>query len=148
MADHIEIANYKKTVEKITNTWAKEVDAANKEIDKYVDALKKMGVKDPLKELKNLLKDKDKKKKDIATKIEKSKKRIDQATANYELNLKLIQPPPKAPEVELIKLPAWVKDLAKKKIKISKNVTIKIDLDIDFKKRKIKKAGSTLFWRF
>ncbi len=48
MADHIEVANYKKSVEKITDTFAKEVDAANKEIDKCVDALKKMGVKDPL----------------------------------------------------------------------------------------------------
>jgi hypothetical protein len=149
MADSIEVENYKKSVKKITDTWSDEIAAAGKELDKAVAELQKLGVNDPLSEYTTLLKDKDPQKSKLAKQIQKSKQDIADATASLELNLKVIEPPPKAPENELVKLPDWVVDLVKKQtVKLSKYVTLKLDLSFDMKKRKVKKAGLVLTWKF
>jgi hypothetical protein len=143
MADDIKAANYKKSVDKITDNWAKKVEKLAKDLAPINDELAKLeAIKEPSPD--------DKKRIDELTKKrEEIRKKIDTAGAELRLDLMLIEVPQEADEKELVKLPGWFKDIVKKKgIPLGKNVTLVPDLSIDFKKKKVKSAGITLKWEF
>lgn len=57
--------------------------------------------------------------------------------------------PPKKPDPKLLQLPNWMNTVIKEKgIPLGGGVTVKPDLDIDFKKMKLKSGGITLQFKF
>src|SRR4029077_12993932 len=141
--DEIQTANYKKSVDKITDNWAKKVEKLAKDLAPVNDELAKLqAVKDPGPDDKKRIDELTKKREDI-------RKKIDTAGDELRLDLMLIEVPKDADEKEVVKLPGWFKDIIKKKgVPLGKNVTLVPDLSIDFKKRKVKSAGITLKWEF
>jgi hypothetical protein len=71
---------------------------------------------------------------------------MNEASMELRVNLMLIELPPKADENELKKLPAWLKEIIKKKgIPLGK-IVITPDVEFDFKAKKLKKLGITIKW--
>jgi hypothetical protein len=143
VADDIQVANYKKSVDKITDNWAKKVEKLAKELAPINDELAKLqAIKDPGADDKNRIDELTKKREEI-------RKKIDTAGDELRLDLMLIDVPKDADEKEVVKLPGWVKEIIKKKgIPLGKNVTLVPDLSIDFKKRKVKSFGINIKWEF
>ncbi len=141
-------ANYAKSVQKVIEIWGKEIAKQKKEIEKAEKALSKLGESPPF-DLKKLVKEKDKKKKALATCIVKAREAIEKATKNLELNLMLLKPAPEIPEEDLLKFPPFIEKLIKKKgLPLGKNVTLKPSIKFDFKKKELKEAGFKLVWKF
>jgi hypothetical protein len=137
----IAVENYQKSVAKILDIWAKEAERIGKELVLVNTEL------DKLEALQNPGPDDKKKIEELKKKREQCQKKMENASASLELNLKVIQLPPNADEKELIKLPAWLKDLIKKKgIPLGKGIVIKPDVEFDFKAKKLKKIGITITW--
>jgi len=119
MAD-IEVENYKKSVIRAVERW----------VGKLKDIQKK----------REKLEDPDKGSPEIDKLIEK---------ANMELraDLILLDPPEKgkADEKELLKLPAWMKEIIKAKgIPVAKGISIVPNVDFDLKTMKLKSFGVTV----
>jgi len=143
MAGDIKAENYKKSVDKITENWAKKVEKFAKELAPVQAELDKLGaIKDPTPDDTKLIDADTKKRADI-------RKKIDTAGTEFRVDLMLVEVPQDADEKELVKLPAWFKEIVKKKgVPLGKNVTLVPDLSIDFKKKKLKSGGITLKWEF
>ncbi len=140
----IAVENYKKAVLKAVERWAAKVDAAMTKIEKLNVELKKLeAIKAP---------SEDEKKKIAACRAarEKLKKDIEKSGTELRLDLMLLEPPAKgkADEKELIKLPGWLSDIVKKKGVSIGGVTIKPDVDFDFKNVKLKKFELTFKFDF
>jgi seryl-tRNA synthetase len=137
----IAVENYKKSVARILEIWGKEADrigkelaSVNAEIDK-LEALQNPGPDDK-KKLEEL-----KKRRDLCH------KKMESVAASLETNLNVIKLPPNADEDELKNLPAWIKEIIKKKgIPLGKGVVITPDVEFDFKATKLKKLGITIKW--
>jgi len=68
--------------------------------------------------------------------------KADTAGVELRLDLMLIEPPAKADPKELVKLPDWMEKLIKAKgIPLGKGVSIRPDIDFDFKAKKLKRVG-------
>jgi len=140
MAESIEVENYKKSVEKVVETW-------NKEIKKDVDALAKVNAE--LEKIEEEGQGKGKSADELRKERERLQKSIEEKKMSFELNLKLLEPPTKAPEKELVKLPGFVQEIIKKKgIPLGGGFVLKPDISFDFKKGKVKKVYVELVWEF
>ncbi len=139
----INVENYKKSVEKIVEIWGKEMDNLAKQLAPIKAELDKLeAIKEPSPDDKKRIDD-------LKKKCANIRKQIDDAAASLDINLKVIEVPPKADEKELVKLPDWLKEIIKKKgIPLGKHVTIVPKIDFDIKKKKLKSAGVTLKWEW
>ena len=136
----IAVENYQKSVTKILDIWAKEAERIGKELAAVNAEL------DKLEALQNPTPDDKKKIEALKKKREACYKRMDEASMELRVNLMGIEIPPKADEDELKKLPAWLKEIIKKKgIPLGK-VVITPDVEFDFKSKKLKKLGITIKW--
>jgi seryl-tRNA synthetase len=136
----IAVENYQKSVLKILDIWAKEAERIGKELAAVNAEL------DKLEALQNPTADDKKRIEELKKKREACQKRIDEASVSLRVNLIALQVPPKADEDELKKLPAWLKEIIKKKgIPLGK-VVITPDVEFDFKAKKLKKLGITIKW--
>jgi hypothetical protein len=136
----IAVENYQKSVTKILDIWAKEADRVGKELAAVNSEL------DKLEALQNPGPDEKKRIDELKKKREACYKRMNEASMELRVNLMLIELPAKADEKELLKLPAWLKEIIKKKgIPLGK-VVITPDVEFDFKAKKLKKLGITIKW--
>jgi hypothetical protein len=136
----IAVENYQKSVSKILDIWAKEADRIGKELTAVNTEL------DKLEALQNPGPDDKKRIEELKKKREACHKRMNEASMELRVNLMLIELPTKADEKELLKLPAWLKEIIKKKgIPLGK-VVITPDVEFDFKAKKLKKLGITIKW--
>ena len=84
---------------------------------------------------------------ELKKKREACHKKMDAASMELRVNLMLIEVPPTADEKELVKLPAWLKEIIKQKgIPLGGGIVIAPDVEFDFKARKLKKFGITIKW--
>jgi len=136
----IAVENYQKSVTRILDIWSKEADRIGKELAAVNTEL------DKLEALQNPTPDDKKRIEELTKKREACYKRMNQASMELRVNLMGIQVPPTADEDELKKLPAWLKEIIKKKgIPLGK-VVITPDVEFDFKAKKLKKLGITIKW--
>ena len=136
----IAVENYQKSVTKILDIWAKEADRIGKDLAGVNAEL------DKLEALQNPSPDDKKRIEELKKKRETCYKRMNEASMELRVNLMGIQVPPTADEDELKKLPAWLKEIIKKKgIPLGK-VVITPDVEFDFKAKKLKKLGITIKW--
>ena len=143
------ITNFYKNVKTVLGNYDKAMAASGKEIAHAIKELKKLGVKDPLKDLRKLAKDKDKKKKFFAECIIKARKKADNAAASLQTNLTMLQVPPGIPESELKQFLTWLeKTIKERSVKLGKNVKIKLNLSFNKNYTKLEGAGLTLIWNF
>jgi hypothetical protein len=138
MADDIQVANYKKSVERITENWSKKLERIAKDLAPIDDELDKLeAIKDPSADDKKRIAELTKKRADV-------RKLIDKAALELKVDLMLIELPSKADDKELVKLPAWLKEIIKKKgVPLGKHVSIAPNADIDVKAKKLKSFGIT-----
>jgi hypothetical protein len=139
--DDIKLENYKKSVAKVMEYWAKEAADIGKQLAPIQAELDKLQEnKDPSPEDKKKIEEL--KKKCLALHQE-----MENAAASLELNLKVLEIPPQADPKELVKLPDWIKQIIKAKgIPLGKGVSIAPDVQFDFKAKKLKKLGITIRW--
>jgi seryl-tRNA synthetase len=136
----IAVENYQKSVTKILDIWAKEADRIGKELAALNTEL------DKLEALQSPTPDDKKRIDELKKKREACYKRMNEASMELRVNLMAIDLPPKADDKELVKLPAWLKEIIKKKgIPLGK-VVITPDVEFDFKAKKLKKLGITIKW--
>lgn len=136
----IAVENYRKSVTKILDIWGKEAERIGKELAAVNAEL------DKLQALQNPSADDKKRIEELKKKRDACQKRMDDASASLRINLIAIEIPPNADEDELKKLPAWLKEIIKKKgIPLGK-IVITPDVEFDFKAKKIKKLGITIKW--
>ena len=142
MAD-IRVENYKKSVEKAVARWWDKVDKLIKELGPIADELEELeDLDDPSDEDKKRIEELKKKRAAIVKGMEK-------AATELRIDLMLLDVPPDADQKELVKLPAWMQEIVKKKgIPISKHVTLVPDASFDFKAKKLKSFSLGLKWEF
>jgi hypothetical protein len=149
MANEIELENYRKNVIRVVSDYEKEIEASAKEIANAVKELEKLGVKDPLNDLKSLLKDKDKNKKKLADCIEKAQKNADAAVLSMQTNLTVLELTPGVPEDSLKQFLTWLeKTIKERSAKLGKNVKIKLQPKFNKKGTKLEEVGLELIWNF
>jgi hypothetical protein len=149
MANEIELENYRKNVTRVVSDYEKEIEAAAKEIAHAVKELEKLGVKNPLNDLKSLLKDKDKNKKKLAECIEKSQKNADAAVLSMQTNLTVLELTPGVPEDSLKQFLTWLeKTIKERSVKLGKNVKVKLQPKFNKKGTKLEEVGLELIWNF
>jgi len=143
MAD-LAVERYRKGVEAALDRWQKKVKPVADQIEKLNLVLKEL--------LKNNSPSPEEKKKieDCKAARGKLEKMLDKFAMELKLDISLLEVPQKgkADEKELIKLPGAIKDLIKKKGISLGTVTIKPQIDIDFKSFKIKEAGVIIEFTF
>ena len=138
MADDIKLENYKKNVARILDIWGDEVEKIAKELTPLEAELDKLDEKDPANKQRV---------DELKKKCAELHKRMENANASLRVNFIAIDVPPKADEKELIKIPAWMKDIIKRKgIPLGKDISIAPTIDIDFKAKKIKSFGLKITW--
>lgn len=136
----IAVENYRKSVTKYLDIWAKEAGRIGKELAGVNAEL------DKLEALQNPSADDKKRIDELKKKREACQKNMDKASLELRLNLIAIDLPPKADDTELKNLPTWLKEIIKKKgIPLGKFV-ITPDVEFDFKAKKLKKLGITIKW--
>jgi seryl-tRNA synthetase len=136
----IAVENYRKSVTKYLDIWAKEADRIGKELAGVNAEL------DKLEALQNPSADDKKRIDELKRKRDACQKNMDKASLELRLNLIAIDLPPKADETELKNLPTWLKEIIKKKgVPLGKFV-ITPDVEFDFKAKKLKKLGITIKW--
>jgi hypothetical protein len=149
MPNEIEIENYRKNVTRILAEYEKEIENAGKVIANNVKQLEKLGVKDPLNDMKNLLKEKDKEKKKLAEGIQKARQEADNAAASVQPNLAVLELPPGTPEDTLKKLLSDIeKTIKDRSVKLGKNVKVKLQPKFNKKGTKLEEVGLELIWNF
>src|SRR5438105_3967194 len=137
----IAIENYKKNVARYLDDWAKEAERIGKELAPVEAELEK------LEALASPGPDDNKRMDELKKKREACRKRMNEASMELRTNLMLIEPLVKADEKELVKLPAWLKEIIKKKgIPLGDHIVITPDVEFDFKAKKLKKLGITIKW--
>jgi len=149
MGDAVE--DYKKAVLPHIQNWGKQNEPLGKQLsdlNKQIGELEKN--KTPTPDQKKKLEDLKKQRQDVSAKITK-------ALFSFQQNLDkvplppppLTGTPPQKPDPKLLQLPDWMNKIVKEKgIPLGGGVTVKPNLDIDFKKRKLKSGGLTLEFKF
>jgi septation ring formation regulator EzrA len=135
----IRIENYKKSVQKITEKWGKEIAKFSVDLGKVDQELAELE--------KNKTPSDDEKAKieDLRKQQAALRKKIDNCVLNLQVNLRVIEPEPGAPKKELLELPGWVKEIIKEKgIPLGHGVSIAPDIKIDVKALKLEKLGITI----
>lgn len=149
MSNEIALENYRKNITRVLAEYEKEIENSAKVIANNVKQLEKLGVKDPLNDMKNLLKEKDKEKKKLAEGIKKAQQDADNAAASVEPNLAVLEVPPGTPEDDLKKLLADLeKAIKERSVKLGKNVKIKLQPKFNKKGTKLEEVGLELIWNF
>lgn len=137
----IAVENYKKSVAKILDIWGKEAERIGKELATVNADI------DKLEALQNPGPDDKKKLEELKKKREACHSKMASVAASLETNLNVLKVPPTADEDELKNLPAWIKEIIKKKgIPLGKSVVIIPNVEFDFKAKKLKKLGITIKW--
>lgn len=131
--------NYRKNVLAAVKRWSDKMDRIETELGKFDTELKKLEAAKPP----------DTKKIDVLKAARKKcADRIDTVWLELRADLMLLKPPKltKDNEADLIKLPAFIKDLVKKKgVPLGKSgVVLTPDVDFDFKSGSLKKFGLKL----
>ena len=151
MGDSVE--DYKKAILPHINNWGKQNEPLGKQLSdltKQIDELEKNKTPTP---------DQKKKLEDLKNQRKAVSAKINQVLFSFQQNLfKVPLPqdnaaasgtPPKKPDPKLLQLPDWMNKVIKEKgIPLGDSVTVKPDLDIDFKKMKLKSGGITLQIKF
>ena len=151
MGDPVE--DYKKAVLPHINNWGKQNEPLGKQLsdlNKQIDDLEKNKTPTP---------DQKKKLEDLKNQRTAVTNKINQALFSFQQNLyKVPLPednpaiagtPPKKPDPKLLQLPDWMNSIIKEKgIPLGGGVSVKPNLDIDFKKKKLKSGGLTLQFKF
>ena len=107
--------------------WDKEAERIGKELAPVEAELEK------LEALASPGPDDNKRMDELKKKREACRKRMNEASMELRTNLMLIEPLVKADEKELVKLPAWLKEIIKKKgIPLGDNIVITPDVEFDF----------------
>jgi len=136
----IAVENYKKSVAKIFDRYGQKIERIGKQLAPIEGELEK------LQKVKTPSPDEKKKIAELTKKRDALHKEADTAGLELKIELMVIQLPPQADEKELIKLPAWMQEIIKKKgIPLGK-VSIAPDVSIDFKAKKLKYVGITIRW--
>jgi len=141
MGDDIKLENYKKNVARILDIWGDEAAAVAKELTPIESELKKLS--------ENASPGDDDKKRieELKKKCADLHKRLEKANMELRVNFMGIDVPPKGDEKELVKIPAWVKDIIKRKgLPLGKDVSIAPTVDFDFKSKKLKSFGLKITW--
>jgi hypothetical protein len=137
----IYVENYKKSVTKILDIWAKENEKLGKQLAPILDELANLQAN------KNPSPDEKKRIDELQKQREAIRKQAETAAMELKVNLMLIDVPPQADDKELVKIPAWLKDIVKKKgIPLGKSVTLVPDASIDVKAKKLKSFTIGLKW--
>jgi hypothetical protein len=143
MADDIKAENFKKSVEKLTDVWSKQVAPLAKQLAAVNDDL------GPLEKVKEPGPDEKKRIAELRKKRDGLREQIDEATLAFNTSLRALDDPVTADEKEVVKLPAWIKEVIKRKgIALGKQVTLVPDASFDVKKKRLKSGGITLKWDF
>jgi hypothetical protein len=149
MSNEIALENYRKSVTRVLAEYEKEIDASAKTIANNVKQLEKLGVKDPLNDMKNLLKEKDKEKKKLAEGIQKARQDADNAASSLQANLAVLEVPPGTPDDALKQLLTQLeKGIKERSVKLGKNVKIKLQPKFNKKGTKLEEVGLELIWNF
>jgi hypothetical protein len=139
--DDIKLENYKKSVAKVIEIWAKEAIAVGKELAPLEAELQK------LQAIKNPSPDDQKRIEELKKKSAALHQRMENASDSLNLNLIVLDIPEEGDPKEVLKLPDWLKQIIKAKgIPLGKGVSIAPDIKIDFKARKLKSVGITIHW--
>lgn len=137
----IAVENYKKSVARILEIWGKEAERIGKELASVNAEI------DKLEALQNPGPDDKKKLEEFKKKRDLCHKKMESVADSLETNLNVIKLPPNTDEDELKNLPAWIKEIIKKKgIPLGKGIVITPDVEFDFKAKKLKKLGITIKW--
>ena len=138
MADDIKLENYRKNVVKILDIWGDKLAKISKQLAPLQVELDKLDESNP----------NDKKRiEELKKKCADLRKQIETANTELRLDFMGIDVPPKADEKELVKVPAWIKEIIKRKgIPLGKDVSIAPTIDFDFKAKKVKSFGVKITW--
>ena len=138
MGDDIKLENYRKNVAKIIDIWSDKLEKIAKDLGPVLAELDKLDESNP---------DDKKRIEELKKKCAEARKQIDNANAELRLDFIDIDIPPKADDKELAKIPAWMKDIIKRKgLPLGKDVTIAPTVDFDFKAKKLKSFGVKITW--
>jgi hypothetical protein len=151
MGDSVE--DYKKAILPHINNWGKQNEPLGKQLSdlsKQIDELEKN--KTPTADEKKKLEDLKNQRKEVLAKINQAlfsfRQNLDKVPLPKD-NAALTGTPPKKPDPKLLQLPDWMNTVIKEKgIPLGGGVILKPDLDIDFKKRKLKSGGLKLEIKF
>ncbi|MEI9893461.1 MAG: hypothetical protein WDN28_06060 [Chthoniobacter sp.] len=137
----IDVENYKKNVIRVVDDWGKEATRVARElapIDEEIGKLEANPAAGP---------DEKKQLDALRKKRDGLHDEMDAASLSLNVNLVVLDVPPKADEKELVKIPAWLKDIIKRKgVPLGHGVSIAPSVDFDFKKKKLKSVGITIRW--
>ena len=138
--------NLERSIQKILDRWWGKIRRPLEDIAKIDAELEKLAAKkDPTPQDEKLRARCQAARKNLVKKVEK-------ATTEMRLELKIVTPPPEAAKSDLDKLVTKVKGLVKtfqKGVPLgSDQLRLKPDVEIDYKKRKFKKLGVILEWKF
>jgi len=137
----IQVENYKKGVAKAVERWSEKMEKSAKKLEPIDKELAKLeAIKEPSPD--------DKKKiGELQKSREQIRKDIEKAGTELRLDVMLLEVPAKADEKELVKLPAWLKEIIKAKgIPLGGGVSIAPEVTFDFKAKKLKYLGIKIKW--
>ncbi|HUB80769.1 MAG TPA: hypothetical protein VMB03_18315 [Bryobacteraceae bacterium] len=150
MGDSVE--DYKKAILPHIANWGKQNEPLGKQLsdlNKQIGELEKN--KAPTPDQKKKLDDLKKQRQAVTADINKALFSFQQNLDKVPLphSNALTGTPPQKPDPKLLELPKWMNAIVKEKgIPLGGGVTVKPNLDIDFKKMKLKSGGVTLQFRF
>jgi DNA repair exonuclease SbcCD ATPase subunit len=138
MSDDIKLENYRKSVAKILDIWGGKLEKIAKELAPIQAELDKLDESKP---------DDKKRIDELKKKCADLHKQVENANLELRLDFIDLDIPPKADDKELLKIPAWMKDIIKRKgLPLGKDVSIAPTVDFDFKAKKLKSFGIKITW--
>jgi seryl-tRNA synthetase len=137
----IDVENYKKSVTRVVDDWGKEAARIARELGPIDETLEKLeAIDQPSPDDKKQIET-------LAKKRDALRAQMEDASVSLNVNLVVLDVPEKADEKELVKIPAWLKELIKHKgIPLGHGVSIAPTVDFDIKKRKLKSVGVIVRW--
>jgi hypothetical protein len=137
--------NLEKTVKTLLDRWAGKIKKPLQDIRKIDEELTKLEAKKELTPAEQKLRDR-------CIQARKALvKKVDKATSELKLELRLVTPPPEMSKSEFEKVKKKIQGMLKtieKGLQVTDTIRLKPDMDFDLKKRKFKKFGVILEWRF
>lgn len=148
MADDIRTENYEKAVKRAIERWAGKLEDPLGKIEKInteLDRLKEKEKSGPLTADEQSLREKC-----LATR-EKLMKQVEKAGLELKLDLMLLEPPPAGKKSDFDKLSDRISEFIKKLKKglpLGGGMSLRPDIEFDFKKGTLKKAMVIFEWKF
>jgi DNA repair ATPase RecN len=135
----MDIETYKRTIARLTEHYGNEMEKLAKELRPVKEELKK------LEQMKPPSPENTKKIADLRKKQDTLRKKIEAVAKALDDNVRLIPPATEAAEKELVKLPAWMKELILKwSIHLGDTMSITPKIELDSKLKKFKSASLIL----